>query len=358
MRSRNGTRAGDSSSRTCVSVSCANVASVRPSLAVVAAVDQRLARAGLEEPVAVAVDERGVERRAGRRARAGRASPPQAGERASDRDSARSAARRASLFPQPRDDGLAQHACARPARWRSPRARAGRRRRARSGRASARAGGRRSPRRGGRRAGRRRPPRGIRPRAPRGSRPRSPRRRGRGRPTGRRRRPRAAARPRRGARARSRSAPGRARTGRRGRRRARRRAAPRRARRGTRRCRSGRRRPAASVAPRSTQPARDRGRCRRPDFTRTTTCGLRSGRRASSWSGSTHAIRPSFSSARTMPLTRKRTSPPSGICAASTLPGRSPSASAIPRPTSTSFGPRIRRPSASGGSSKSVWSPG
>ena len=39
------------------------------------------------------------------------------------------------------------------------------------------------------------------------------------------------------------------------------------------------------------------------------------------------------------------------------LPGRSPSASAIPTPTSTSFGAPIRRPSASGGASNSVWSP-
>ena len=35
------------------------------------------------------------------------------------------------------------------------------------------------------------------------------------------------------------------------------------------------------------------------------------------------------------------------------MPGRSPSASAMPTPTSTSFGPRIRRPSASGGASNS-----
>ena len=94
-----------------------------------------------------------------------------------------------------------------------------------------------------------------------------------------------------------------------------------------------------------------RGRRRRAAGRRPAAAGP--GRAASSRSGRTQPIRPSCSSARTIPTTRKRTSPPSGICAASTEPGRRPSASASPTPTSISPGPRIRRPSASGGASNS-----
>ena len=78
MRSRNGTRAGDSSSRTCVSVSWPHVAIAAPGVPRAAAVDERLARPGLEEPVAVLVHQRGVERRAGHRVRAAEP-PPHAG---------------------------------------------------------------------------------------------------------------------------------------------------------------------------------------------------------------------------------------------------------------------------------------
>ena len=201
IRSRNGTRAGDSSSRTWVSVSWAKVASVRPGFA-----RRRRGRRsgspgpGLEEPVAVGVDERGaasVEPGAGR---GRRASPPHAGER-EQRDER---ARRASLLPQPRDDRLAQDA-ARDERGGDHREReqaAGderdlaERRRERERR--------RSPRRGGRRAGRRRRPRARRPAIAAGTAtataaPASTSADGRAR----RRRTRAAGRPRRAARARS-----------------------------------------------------------------------------------------------------------------------------------------------------------
>ena len=59
-----------------------------------------------------------------------------------------------------------------------------------------------------------------------------------------------------------------------------------------------------------------------------------------------------------MPTMRNRASPPDSSCTASVPPRRRFSASARPRPTSASSGAATRRPDASGGSSKTVWSPG
>ena len=187
-----------------------------------------------------------------------------------------------------------------------------------------------------------------------GSRPRSPRRRARGRPSWRRRRRRAGGRRRRGARARSTVSAWTS------------------AYRHT--------RPTARPTPRSTAASTARnaalsvcaaptGRSRAPRSTRRARHVRRVGAGAepdddlrvrgpaearAAGRAAPSAIRPSCSSARTIPTTRKRTSPPSGTCVASTDPGRSPSASASPTPTSISPGPPIRRPSASGGDSKRV----
>ena len=87
-------------------------------------------------------------------------------------------------------------------------------------------------------------------------------------------------------------------------------------------------RPAGVSPPRGSAPARYRGR---------PPAAAGPGSAASSRSGWTQPIRPSCSSARTIPTTRKRTSSASVSCAASTEPGRRPSASASPTPTSISF---------------------
>ena len=267
-RSRNGTRAGDSSSRTCVSVSWPKVASVRPG---------RRRRRG--RSAARRARARGSRRRRGRRAwrcsvdvAAGRRRPATAAAAARGRARRRISGARASFLPQPRDDGLAQHA-ARDERGgeRGEREQAADDERdlAGAGRERQR---RRSPRRAARPAGRARRPRAPRRRARPAARPPPRRPAARARRSRRRRRTRAAARPRRAARARSRSAPGRARTGTRGRPRARRRAAPPRARRGT---------AALSVcaAPTVAKPraevlaaARHGRRGRRRPSSRTTTC--------------------------------------------------------------------------------------
>ena len=262
-RSRNGTRAGDSSSRTCVSVSCATVAITAPVRAAGASSVRSSSgspgpRSSAPSPsrstsVASSVEAAGPvgspapphdgdEERGGHRGECGRAphssrSPSitcsrivaaghergrGGGEREQPADHERDLARRrgerevgeAGRQPgdeRPQHEPLEQHAGQRP-------------------------------------PGRRRPAR-RRPAPPP--------------PCARRRRPRAAARRRRGAPGRSSRAPGSARTGRRGRPRARRRAARSPARRGTRRCGSSRRRPAAAARRAPPGPARPpRGRRR------------------------------------------------------------------------------------------------
>ena len=198
-----------------------------------------------------------------------------------------------------------------------------------------------------------------RPRAPRPRPPAARRRPARAAPRARRARRRAAARPRRAARAPSAPAPARARTGRRARPPA---PTPRSTAASTPRSAWLRGRPGHHAAARA--PSSASRRCRPPPVRARRAAARRS-------------TAPIVGSAAEQPVRlrvghaavvleraherRPRGSAPRGRWAARTAsvaPGRSPSASATPVPTSASPGPRTRRPSASGGASKRVWSPG
>src|SRR3954453_8542809 len=94
-----------------------------------------------------------------------------------------------------------------------------------------------------------------------------------------------------------------------------------------------------------------------PAFSRITTWGSTPGSAASTRSGRTYATRPSSSSERTVPTTRKRASSPLSSWTARLAPGPVQLAFASPTQVSASSPARSRRPAASGGFSKRVWSP-